>query len=391
MNFDQKSQQQINKMENHQPGRLKLILYLIGKEFSRLIRNGSAMLAIGLMIVISLLLVVSEQKKQKELQATVQTKMTASSVCWIIYGKRTDWIKYLQANPERRLPIRIISKNKAPALNVKNGCAVEVQGHKNKLIYHFTKENRPLFDKTLHWFLQQSISYFGHKPAFKVVNHPIVKKATNIENSQEALRSKLMQAAENKIGLIGSMMLFTVQFFICCALLVSFTSQERESGILQAVSLTPVRFSDMYIARILFHLLLSLAVSTIIVFIIKKEALNVPALWVTLLLTSLGLASVGMIISSLSRTQTTASLFSFAYLMLIGLIAFLATDYSLFSMLKSLTFEHYSFTFLFLSLSDLPGLLAAVLHADLLKMLLSVTMLLVISIVLFRKRGWQQL
>ena len=186
--------------------------------------------------------------------------------------------------------------------------------------------------------------------------------------------------------LAAAILLLVVQFVTCCQLIVSFTSQDRERGTLTALALSPITMSELLQAKILFHLLLSALGCGAVIAVLKPSALTHASLWATLLLTSLGLCSVGMVIASLTKTQSGASLLALCYMLVGAVVFYLATKFSAFAQLKSFAFENYGFGMLFLSLQRPIPLARA---TDLAPMLALVVGWLTTATLLFRTRGWR--
>jgi hypothetical protein len=131
---------------------------------------------------------------------------------------------------------------------------------------------------------------------------------------------------------------------------------------------------------------LSAVGSAAVIAVLKPAALVHASLWATLLLAGLGLCSVGMVIASLTKTQSSASLLALCYMLIGAVVFYLATRFSAFAFVKSLSFEHYTFGMLYLSLQrPLPLRLTS----DLGPMLLLVVVWLTVATSLFRVRGWR--
>ena len=120
--------------------------------------------------------------------------------------------------------------------------------------------------------------------------------------------------------------------------------------------------------------------------VLKPSALSCGSLWATLLLTSLGLCSVGMVIASLTKTQNAASLLALCYMLVGAVVFYLATKFSAFAGVKSFAFESYSFGMVFVSLQRPIPLSRA---TDLPPMLGLVAGWFAAATFLFRTRGWR--
>jgi len=143
-------------------------------------------------------------------------------------------------------------------------------------------------------------------------------------------------------------LLFSTQFFICCALFLSLTANEKEKGVINALALTTASTKQILFAKYLFHLSISLVASIIVLLILDTHRVMqlTPLLaWIPLIaLTSINLTSIAAIIVSFSKTQTSASLFGFCYLMLVGVVFALSKQFFGFAILKQLMFENHAIT-----------------------------------------------
>ena len=99
-----------------------------------------------------------------------------------------------------------------------------------------------------------------------------------------------------------------------------------------------------------------------IVAILQPAALLQPTLWTALLLTSVGLMSVGICISTFARTQAAAGLLALCYMLAGSVLFYLSTKFSAFTVLRQCVFENYSFPLLYRSLKAPLPLTAALTH-----------------------------
>jgi ABC-type transport system involved in cytochrome c biogenesis permease component len=189
-----------------------------------------------------------------------------------------------------------------------------------------------------------------------------------------------------KAELIGTVLLLIVQFFCCCHMLVSFTSQDRERGTLQSLVLSPASTAEIMTAKYIFHLILSVFGSVMIVSILKPIALTQITFWVVMVLTSIGLMCVGTCIATLTRTQTSAGLLALCYMLAGAIVFFLATKFSAFAFLKQLTFENYSFPILFRTLKQPTAIWQA---KGLVNMACIVTVWMLMARHCFYRYGWR--
>lgn len=362
------------------------------------------MLVLGLMLIVTLLLVNSKDLPVEKVTAASDSE----SSCMIVYNVEDAWIRFLKTRAEKGsvpfsgdadliiTPISMIPIVNGHKDYGSDSCVIELhklhsrsQGDEAvyRLIYRYSDSDQGRFFPVVNWLLMNSTWHSGGTVRIETQSRPIRQPVR--ETVSGTRTPELRVDADDRINLVSTMLLFTVQFFICCALFVSFTGQEKEQGILQAVALSPARLSEIILAKFSFHVFLALAYSGFIVLMVNNEALVVPGFWISSLLTCLGLIAIGTIIVALARTQAVAGLMTFGYILLNGLVIILSKQFDTFMAIQSLMFEYYSFVFIFLSLSDRPEQLFVAFYVGLGRMTAIVTVLMITAILLFRKYGWQ--
>ena len=372
--------------------RLDKVRTLVGREVLRLLKNPSALLVLGLLISFSLLLALSRSDKKPTM------------TCWIVHpdklaasGAPSDFVEKLTRAAKKTNTIRVGPIGRIPVYREQrvyppNTCAIELlelptgDGSSSQLsvAYRYPGGKSEVLEPFLRWFWPIAVDQFGRVNVVEkasTASRPMSATALVMERLQSGSMSDLMNQE-----LAAAILLLVVQFVTCCQLIVSFTSQDRERGTLTALALSPITMSELLQAKILFHLLLSALGCGAVIAVLKPSALLHVSLWATLLLTSLGLCSVGMVIASLTKTQSAASLLALCYMLVGAVVFYLATKFSGFAGLKSFAFENYSFGMVFLSLQRPIPLSRA---TDLPPMLALVGGWLAAATLLFRTRGWR--
>ncbi len=368
---------------------------LIEREVMRLYKNPSALMLIGLLVAFSVLLVLSRNDKK------------AKMVCWIVYpdsataatadDSQQTFVRKLSERAEKSETIRVVPMSRVQIYRQQrvypsSTCAIEllelptseIEASGLKVAYRHPGAKSDVLEPFLRWFWPVAVDHFGHVAVTEQA--PTVSRRTSAaELVMEKLQSGSISDLMNE-DLAAAILLLIIQFVTCCQLIVSFTSQDRERGTLIALALSPITMSELLQAKILFHLGLSAIGSAAVIAILKPAALSHASLWATLLLTGLGLCSVGMVIASLSKTQSTASLLALCYMLVGAVVFYLATQFSAFAAVKMLSFEHYSFGMVYLSLQRSLPLSRSF---DLAPMLLIVVAWLTTATLLFRNRGWR--
>ena len=167
------------------------------------------------------------------------------------------------------------------------------------------------------WHTNDKVSFETRSGKIKVKEKPESESAPERFGLDES----------DQVNLVSTMLIFTTVFFICCALFVSFTSQEKEQGVLQSLALTPAKISEILLAKYAFHMGIGITFAIIITLLVNPAAMIVPAYWIAIFLTALGLVSVGSIIASITNSQTTAGLCMFVYILLNGIVLLLSKQF----------------------------------------------------------------
>ena len=374
--------------------RINKLYPLVEREVMRLVKNPSALMLIGLLVAFSILLVMSRSDKKQKM------------ACWIVVpdqrstgteNNRAEFIRELTARADQTENIRIVPFSRVAQYRQQrvyppSTCAIELLelsqegsgASKLGIAYRYPGGKSEVLEPFLRWFWPIAVGHFGQVTVTErapTISRPTTAAAMVMEKLQSGSISDLMNE-----DLAAAILLLIIQFVTCCQLIVSFTSQDRERGTLTALALSPITMSELLQAKILFHLGLSAIGSGAIIAVLKPAALMNLSLWVTLMLLGLGLASVGMVIASLTKSQSSASLLALCYMLIGGVVFYLATKFSAFAMVKLLSFEHYSFGMVYLSLQRPVPLRRAM---DLGPMLLLVMLWLSTATILFRRRGWR--
>lgn len=375
--------------------RLDKLFALIEREARRLYKNPSALMLIGLLVAFSLLLVLSRNDKKSKL------------VCWIVYPDQASQVTDAESPAEfigklsqraskndtiRVVPLSRVAQYRQQRIYPPNTCAIELlqlpspnaPNTKLGVAFRHPGAKAEVLEPFQRWFWPIAVEHFGKIAVAEqvpTISRPTTASALVMEKLQSGSISDLMNE-----DLAAAILLLIIQFVTCCQLIVSFTSQDRERGTLTALALSPITMTELLQAKVLFHLTLSVLGSAAVICVLKPAALSHISLWATLIVTSLGLCAVGMVIASLTKSQSTASLLALCYMLVGAVVFYLATKFSAFAAVKALSFEHYSFGMVYLSLQRQIPLSRA---ADLAPMLLLVTGWLTAATYLFRTRGWR--
>ncbi len=336
--------------------RAHIVAALVGKDFSRLVRNGPALMLLGLFVLVAILVGSSglvEEKKQSN-SATAPLQET-----WIVYSEDSQWIQLLKRRAPDELGIRFrkISQLESETYPA-NICVIEIRPEKyfsdrkqirRPIHYRYSGSDPQILWGVTRWFLSVSLEHFGEMPQFFETIQPIAPP-TQEDQSRSALED-VSVADLLSLSLITTGLITTIQFFAACGLLVSLTAQERKRGALRALLLTPATFFEYVATKAVVHGGLALGTSTIAVAALQPAALNSLLLWGTMISVTCGYFAVGLLIACFAKNQAAPNLLSFAYVLAIGTLNLLAYRFEAFQFLSALTFERYGLILTIASLS----------------------------------------
>ena len=362
-----------------------MLRVLWDKEWLRLCKQPTALLLLGLLTAISVLIATGGPQLMR---AGDTTKLPT---CWLVYDQENAWIAYLKQHVPRHPPIKIVSAATMPrrgdAISYPSGdCGLElrtVDRRNPRLVLRYPGTQPNILWPYTQWFWGETVAFLGETPAFDQVVVPMGR------SSPQAPSDVLKQTALADlmtIEMVGSLLLYGVQFFCCAHLLISFTSQERERGTLLALALTPASIAEILLAKCLFHGCLSLTMCGIIIAILRPLALIQPLLWATLLVSAVGFLSVGIMVASLAKTQATAALLTLCYMLGVALVFHLSRGWAGFALVREVMFEHRGFLLIFASLKSGGGTLAWVRLGGLSLVVLGWA---AVATQVFRRRGWR--
>lgn len=374
------------------PGRLRLALALLGKEALRLRRNPAALMAVGLLLLMSVL--VSLEARQGQAQQRAEAR-AATLPCIVVHAPGDTLAAYL-ARHRPPMPLRYVEAREPLGVAHPPGlpCAVEIgpqvqasaPGAKvqRRLVFRHG-EDRTRSERLARWVLgglaaqaldgsvEQSMQPFPPDP----------------RAPRPSALAKLDLGAGATRALVGTMLLYSTLFFVCGPLFISFAAHERERGIAQALALSPAGPGLALAVKLVFHLGLAGLACAAMLAVLAPGLLRLPATWAVLGLAGLGQMAVGALVVSFSRSQTSASLIGFGYLMAVGAVFALSGRFPAFQVVRGLMFEHHALGALHVLLEPSRGAAAALAQA-LVGLLTLVPALLAAAAWAWVRRGWRQ-
>lgn len=333
-----------------------MLMILLTREVRRVQKNPMAIIFLGLLGTIAVLVAVSAPTRPKAPPLIVQ----------IVFDEHAEWIDDLTQKLPNKPEIHIARRadvtytdgrpdllpgySLVEIFNSDPTQPIGIQGH---YIGKDSSNMQPFWD----WFWPAVAEYqSGYQVEFQQRLVPM-RSRTSFRAMMSLEDTSVADLVKKE--LIGSVMLLIVMFFSCCHLMVSFTAQDRERGTLTALALSPARTSEIMCAKFVFHLAMSLIGSAVITGILVPEALARPLYWVALVMTSVGLMSVATCMTAIVKTQATAALMVLSYMLGGAMLFYLATQFTVFALVKRLSFESYSFPLIYFSLKQSVPLMYA--------------------------------
>jgi len=366
--------------------RPSMVKALLGKELLKLKKNPSALTLLGLLVSTALLISLSWEDEPAG----------ANGVCWIVYPSSwadSPWTRHLHAHHPPKPRTRVAALQELTSADGRlqlppHDYAIELlpleasadSGTHAKVVYHYPSGNYNGITPAATWFWSAWKQFGSTDVTYDVGYAPYRPPQTS--NMASLIRKRAIESVN--LGLIATMLLLGVQFFTCCHLYVSFSSQDRERGTLMAVALAPVSLIEMLAARFIFHLTLGVSVSAVILAIINGPSSVHASSFVVLICVGTAWMCVATMISSFAKSQSVASMLMFCYMLGGGTLFYLATLFPIFRVIQLATFEKHAVVLLYTSIKT--G------HLLVLPLALFVALTViwaVLATTVFARMGWQ--
>ncbi|AKR42910.1 ABC transporter permease [Methylophilus sp. TWE2] len=374
------------------PGYWKRLWILYCKEWFRIKRNPAALMAAGLIVLMAFLVSIENRANQI-------AKRQEQLPCGVVYTLDTELIQALKSSKHAKKVrfIKVSQEQLAQGIHypAKLRCLAEIieqtapGGDRNQIAitYKAVDANNTQMAQFNRWVLTE-VARLNPHIALSQKLLPIKEQSATPKTL-----GKIDLGSQEAKGMIGAMMIFSAQYFLCMALFISFTGHERERGILQAMALTTTSPGQMLFAKLLFHSSVSILVSVLIYKVILGASWSfILPLFVAvipvMLFSSIGFMAVAAIIVSVNKNQTTASLVGFSYLMVMGVVFSLASKFKAFAIVKNWMFESHAIELYqhWLGGKHMPG---ALVLAHMIDLFLLSLLLWCLAYWLFKRKGWR--
>lgn len=374
------------------PGRLVLLRALLGKELLRLRRNPAALMAVGLLLLMSVLVSLEARQSQAAQRAEARA---AGQPCAVLHAPGDAFAAYL-ARHRPPMPLRYVETPQPLGVHHPHGlpCAVEIGAldegpqaedkPRRRLVFRHG-EDRARTERLARWVL----GGLAAQALDGVVEQSMQPFPPDHAPARPPALGKLDLGTGSSRALVGTMLLYSTLFFVCGALFISFSAHERERGIAQALALSPAGPGLALAAKLIFHLGLAALACAAMLAVLAPRLLGLPVAWAVLLMAGLGQLAVGALVVSFTRSQTSASLVGFCYLMGVGAVMALSGRFPAFQVLRGLMFEHHALAALHALLDPQRGSAITLVHGGL-GLVTTVPVGLGLAAWAWVRRGWRQ-
>lgn len=370
--------------------RYHLVKTLYAKEWVRLKRNPAALMAVGLLILMAFLLNIESKAQQT-------ANRSAGWPCLVVFNEDNALIQHLRHNQHPKLKVKFVRNTRVNTSNVRYASAIDCVAEIQDVQELKWIDKRP--QQTIifrHGDSETSIKkanglarWVLSSMAAKYSQQNIDQSFKRLPNSRSKPSTSLDLGNKKSRAMVSAMLIFSTQFFVCCALFISLTAHEKEKSILQALALTLASPRLQLMVKVGFHLSLSLIASFIMLAVISPAHLFYVGTWWILVASSIGLIGVATILTSLNRTQTSASLMGFCYLMFVGIVFALSQNFKGFTLLKVFMFEHHVISALSMFFNGITRNNYLLLGAHLLSLTVIVVLINLVSFMLWQRKGWK--
>ena len=98
---------------------------LVMKDVARLLRNGPALMLLGLMVVVALL--VGSSGIVEDTESEVVAAETARKEAWFVYQEKNSWVEHLERRAPQELGLRFLAASEAPTPYPANASVIELR------------------------------------------------------------------------------------------------------------------------------------------------------------------------------------------------------------------------------------------------------------------------
>lgn len=323
--------------------RRHIILTLIRKEALRYRYNLGLVAMVAGILVLSLLISISARMELLPGQAgmTVDT-------CFIFYPQNENgekWVGYLKQHPpaddELDVRYRVGPTGRMRPKIQPGAMAIELIPPPRvddawNVRYWYLKDAPQGILPYRDWLASATKDFLGIRPKFAEETRTTI---ADIDRSDQ-------------IPLVVTALVLFSLYLVSFNLYATSTGEEREKRVLLALMLTPASPAEIFAAKVVFYVTVSLFVSVLVAALYEPRLLLNPTLWALTILGSTAYVAIGTVVVTLIRRQSTLSSTSMMYLIVTSSIIFLSQFAFLFVPLRFLLVEHWLHAQLFEVISE---------------------------------------
>ncbi len=320
---------------------LRIVRALLGKEAMRWWHNRPALVLAMLLVLVSILVSLGHERGRLGSPAR-------SAVCYVLYWNDDEFVGHLKGHLPRDLDVRVAPASEFlgptgvisysaqhPATPI---VSIQIRPLRESLIdrsefrpgaepsslpkykiwYWYPENEAEALLPFRDWFHVQLREFFDNRPT-------IVEAASSFEDPA----GRILPIHRVVAGLVAAAV-----YLLCFHLNIVITSEERERRTLTAQMLAPVSVGDLIVAKVCFYVPATLALAAVVLIINFPDALRRPLFWVAMIAACIGYLSIGLIICSVTRSQSSAGLMALAYFLTVGIVIYLGTLMPVFVVLQ---------------------------------------------------------
>lgn len=323
--------------------RRHIILTLIRKEALRYRYNLGLVAMVAGILVLSLLISISARMEL----LPGQGGMTVEA-CYVYYPPSANgekWARYLRQHPPADADLTVnfragptgksTPKIRAGSMAIELIPPEDADGAWDILYWHLKDAPQGILPYR-DWLSGATKDFLGIRPKFTEETRTTI---ADLDRSDQ-------------IPLVVTALVLFSLYLVSFNLYATSTGEEREKRVLLALMLTPASPGEIFAAKVVFYVSVSLFVSVLVAALYEPRLLLNPTLWVLTILGSTAYVAIGTVVVTLIRRQSTLSSTSMMYLIVTSSIIFLSQFAFLFVPLRFLLVEHWLHAQLFEVISE---------------------------------------
>ncbi len=373
----------------------RIVAALVTKEALRYWHNRPALVLAMLLVLVSLLVSVGHTGGRLD-----RPQADRPGVCYVLYNHEDGFVRHLKSHRPPGLEVYIapVSDYAGPdstilypsagadtptvSIQIRPGDWTPPQDSgfdpvtvlstpsKYKIWYWYPPDRADALLPFREWFHAQLRAFHANEPTIVEAHSPFPSPAGAILPIHRVVTALVAAAV----------------YLLCFHLNIVVTSEERERRTLLAQMLSPMTVVDVLVAKVCFYVPATLALAAIVLGTNFPDALTHPYFWIAMVSACVGYLSIGLIICSLTRSQSAAGLAALTYFVLIGVIVYLSSIMPVFSVLKGLLLDYYLMQSIHNHLVGTPPWWVPLQTAAL---VILATLWAFIAAAVFARRGWR--